>query len=399
MDIHESNKEFLEFLLKVPEFYCLEDYGNCTMIQALNNFNLSKKIGKPENYIALIFFFDNKEKQIFAEIKSLKKVFIFIKILNEGRDMNLLIKRKENYTGNEILSEINNNKYLKVPIKVKLDIFEFPIKNYSLYEKNKTKNDINIDKIYEIKCLNKTFVYINKYSKEKKTNVDKTKNFSKKENDNSINIVHNKNMFNNKINYNYLPNNDHFYNMNNSIQNNINYYNINNNIIELNNELSKVKEKNQFLENELDNEKNKNKKLEKIIYELKNKIKENQKHNNISIKEIEKESLYITILEKDKEISELKNKLSRFPFELNEGEQLMVINFKSVDQYLLNYSVVCKNTDIFNKIENKLYEDNPHYYRTENYFTVHGNKIHKNKSLEFNTIKNNDIIILNVLDI
>ena len=60
-------------------------------------------------------------------------------------------------------------------------------------------------------------------------------------------------------------------------------------------------------------------------------------------------------------------------------------------------SVVCKNTDIFNKIENKLYEDNPHYYRTENYFTIHGNKIHKNKSLEFNTIKNNDIIILNVL--
>ena len=129
-------------------------------------------------------------------------------------------------------------------------------------------------------------------------------------------------MVNNKINYYYLPNKDNFYNVNNSIQNNINYYNINNNIIELNDELSKVKGKNQFLENELDNEKNKNKKLEKIIYELKNKIKENQKHNNISFKEIEKESLYKTLLEKDKEISELKNKLSRFPFELNEGEQL-----------------------------------------------------------------------------
>ena len=238
-----------------------------------------------------------------------------------------------------------------------------------MYEKNGTKIDINIDIIYEIKNLNKTCVNVKKFMEENKNVIKKTKNFSKKENTNLINIVHNKNMVNNKINYYYLPNKDNFYNVNNSIQNNINYYNINNNIIELNNELSKVKGKNQFLENELNNEKNKNKKLEKIIYELKNKIKENQKHNNISFKEIEKESLYKTLLEKDKEISELKNKLSRFPFELNEGEQLMVINFKSVDQYLLNYSVFCKNTDIFNKIENKLYEDNPHNYRTENYFT------------------------------
>ena len=77
----------------------------------------------------------------------------------------------------------------------------------------------------------------------------------------------------------------------------------------------------------------------------------------------------------------------------------MVINFKSVDQKIQNYSVICKKTDIFNKIENKLYEDNEEYYETANYFTVNGIKIHKNKSLEFNKIKNNDTIILNVLEI
>ena len=101
MNDYELNKEILDFLIKVPEFYYLEDYGNYTIIQILNTDILSKKRGKPENYISLVFLIDNKEKQILAEIKSLKKVFLFIKVLNKGRDMNFLIKRKENYTGND----------------------------------------------------------------------------------------------------------------------------------------------------------------------------------------------------------------------------------------------------------------------------------------------------------
>ena len=122
-------------------------------------------------------------------------------------------------------------------------------------------------------------------------------------------------------------------------------------------ELNKEKEKNKKLENELLEEKNKNKDLEEIINKLKlelNKKNENFKGNEEKkeklINETEKESLYKTILEKDKEIKELRNKLSRYPFELNEGEELMVINFKSVDQKIQNYSVICKKTDIFNKI-------------------------------------------------
>ena len=77
----------------------------------------------------------------------------------------------------------------------------------------------------------------------------------------------------------------------------------------------------------------------------------------------------------------------------------MTLNFQSFDENLKSYSIICKNTDIFNNIEKKFYEDYNEYYNTENYFTVNGNRINKYKSLDENQINNNDIIVLNVIDI
>ena len=112
-----------------------------------------------------------------------------------------------------------------------------------------------------------------------------------------------------------------------------------------------------------------------------------------------KEELIKIIFEKDKELKELKLKLSRYPMELKEGERLMTVNFTTIDSRIQNYSIICKNTDIFNSIETKLYKDYKEYNDTENYFTVNGNKIHKNKTLDENNIHNNDTIILNIIDI
>ena len=129
--------------------------------------------------------------------------------------------------------------------------------------------------------------------------------------------------------------------------------NENKNIIELKNWLIKEKEKNKNLEKELCDKKNKNKNLEEVISKLENEIenlKENEKLKNISTNGTEKESLFNIILDKEKEIKELKEKLSRFPFELEKGEKLMVINFKSFNEELQNYSIFCKKNDIFNKI-------------------------------------------------
>ena len=75
----------------------------------------------------------------------------------------------------------------------------------------------------------------------------------------------------------------------------------------------------------------------------------------------------------------------------------MSIIFFSVDQKI-TYSILCKNTDKFNKIESKLYEKFKEYSETENYFLHNGNRIKRFKTLDENKIKDNDIITLNIIE-
>ena len=171
-------------------------------------------------------------------------------------------------------------------------------------------------------------------------------------------------------------------------------------------EINKLKEK---LQNN-DKEKEKNKILEDKIKELNKELSEKiailkEITNNLEIQKSKekkldsKEELFKILLEKERELKELKLQLSRYPMELKEGEKLMTVNFTAVDSRIQNYSIICKNTDIFNIIETKLYKDYKEYYDTENYFTVNGKKIHKNKTLDENNIHNNDTVILNIIDI
>jgi len=96
---------------------------------------------------------------------------------------------------------------------------------------------------------------------------------------------------------------------------------------------------------------------------------------------------------KEKEIKQLNKMKSRLPFELLENEKLMSIIMVSNDQKI-HYSIICKNSQKFTKIEENLYERYPEYIESENFFLVNGNKINKYKSLEENKIKNSDIITL-----
>ena len=145
-------------------------------------------------------------------------------------------------------------------------------------------------------------------------------------------------------------------------------------------------------------EKNKNKILEERINSLKNELDKIKKNSNYNLNEIDsKESLYKIILEKDKEIWVLKSKLSRFPFELKEGERMISIIFTSLNPRIY-HSIICKNTDRFNLIENIFYNEYSEFSESENYFIVNGKKINKTKTLEENKIKNNDIIILNQIE-
>ena len=131
------------------------------------------------------------------------------------------------------------------------------------------------------------------------------------------------------------------------------------------------------LENERKEFLNKNKKL-KIEY---NNIKE--KLNQMNLKSKEQEKL----------IKEYKLKISQFPFEFSTGEKIMSIIFISSDKNMIS-SLICKNTDVFEFVEKKLYEQYSEYKGLDNIFILNGRKIDKNKSLDENKIKNNDIITI-----
>ena len=167
-------------------------------------------------------------------------------------------------------------------------------------------------------------------------------------------------------------------------------------ISKLEKKLKEEKSKNLLAENKI---KDLQKNLESQIKKLKDfqKDLDNKKLLNKNLEKESKESFIDTIMAKDKEIRELKLKLSRYPFTLEEGEKLISIIFQSSDQSL-HSSIICKNTDKFHKVEEIICEKNPKFIDTENFFYLNGTKINRNKTIEQNGIKDDDIILLNTFD-
>ena len=78
----------------------------------------------------------------------------------------------------------------------------------------------------------------------------------------------------------------------------------------------------------------------------------------------------------------------------------MAINFVSmVNQDIMNYNLICKNIDLFVRLEERLYEDFPQFKEYETYFVVNGKRIKRFKTLEQNNIKTNDKINIFTIDI
>ena len=156
-----------------------------------------------------------------------------------------------------------------------------------------------------------------------------------------------------------------------------------------NNELKKEMEN---LKKKLLEENNKNNNLFKINQQLENELKKEKQgiqenKNNINEDKETKIELY-------KRIDDLKEKLSRYPIDLSEREKLLSVIFSS-EEHDFHYSIICKNTEKFNKLEDKLYHEYPKYSETDIYFTLNGKIINRFQSLEENNIQNSDVIIIN----
>ena len=111
--------------------------------------------------------------------------------------------------------------------------------------------------------------------------------------------------------------------------------------------------------------------------------------------------------ELEKLVNEQKQEIDDYIFKLNNlSENNQAISFKTGDkiisvlfmtqgnQDIFNYSMPCKTTDLFVRLEERLYSDFPKYRNVETFFMVNASRILRFKTLEENKIKSNDIISL-----
>ena len=165
-------------------------------------------------------------------------------------------------------------------------------------------------------------------------------------------------------------------------------------------ENKKLKDTTNKLEEEqktlLKNSQEENKKLKETIYQL----EQEQKTLIKNLKEEEKtmsaknEKIYDS---ERKSITNIKRKLIT---ELKEGEVIISVVFLSMGrQDIQNYSLPCKNTDLFVDLERQLYEDYPEYKNYETYFEVNTRRILRFKTIEENEIESNSIINIFTVDI
>ena len=169
-----------------------------------------------------------------------------------------------------------------------------------------------------------------------------------------------------------------------------NIQSINNNYYEnqiniLNNQLIQEKNKNQLLINENNNLKLSINNLNNKINKLKDKIK--LLENSLSKKNMEIQNYMSN--------NNNKNKITS----IKPGEEILGINFVSMGiQGISNYNLVCKNTDLFVRLEERLYEDFPQFKEYETYFEVKTRRIKRFKTLKENNIKTNDVINVFIID-
>ena len=92
----------------------------------------------------------------------------------------------------------------------------------------------------------------------------------------------------------------------------------------------------------------------------------------------------------ENEIKKLKEIL---PFEYKKGEKIYTVNFISLNEDI-HYSMICKNTDKFYRLEESFYDKFPEYKLNDNIFLFNNKIIDKFNNLESNNINDNDIIVV-----
>ena len=122
-------------------------------------------------------------------------------------------------------------------------------------------------------------------------------------------------------------------------------------------------------------------KLKYIKKILENMLKENKEKKNTIHDDIEHNyiSKQLTTFDSSKNIRE---------------EDKIKIEFTSIDQAIINLSILCIKTDNFSKIRNLLLKEYPELKKSKFYFLVNGGVVEESKTIEGNKIKNDSKILI-----
>ena len=169
---------------------------------------------------------------------------------------------------------------------------------------------------------------------------------------------------------------------------------------EVKNSTINLEKENKHLKDEINFLKNRNAELQKEVDILKVSNSELlNKLNNMNSNQLQ-DSQIKSVYNVSDELISLMKKLEMKENEiesLKKGNDFIPIIFFSNDKEI-HYSTICKKTDKFFIIENKLYDAYPQYRELENLFFVNGKKINRFKTISDNNINYSDIITVIVLD-
>ena len=112
-----------------------------------------------------------------------------------------------------------------------------------------------------------------------------------------------------------------------------------------------------------------------------------------------KNDLNMKKIEIQEYISQLNKKNDNSVTSIKPGERIITVNFISMGtQDIMNYSLICKNTELFVRLEERLYEDFPQFKNYETFFEVNTRRIKRFKTLDENNIKSKDLINIFTVD-
>ena len=181
-------------------------------------------------------------------------------------------------------------------------------------------------------------------------------------------------------NPNFIPSNNILINNQYNFQAQI--INYQNQINELQKQLYDERNKNNYLYKENENLRKTINNLNNENQLLKNKIKSLESKLSSKINDQQNNSQY------DYTIKSMKS-----------GDKILAVNFISMgNNDIGHFNLICKNTDLFVRVEERLYNHFPQFKNYETYFEVNTRRIKRFKTIAENNIKNNDLINIFIVD-